>query len=232
MKKVAAEIERKLARVGTAERRRVSEWYFPTRLRVAGTTVPELRRIAREIGREARAWPGAPVITLAKALAASGGFEARAVAYELLSRHPAAREALTERIVEQLGAGNDNWGLVDAFSVLVAGPAWREGRVSDATVHKWARSRDRWWRRTALVSTVALNSRARGGSGDTRRTLVVCRMLTADHDDMVVKALSWALRELSKREPRIVRAFLDEHADTLHSRVLREVRRKLETGRK
>jgi hypothetical protein len=46
------------------------------------------------------------------------------------------------------------------------------------------------------VSTVALNVRSRGGSGDVPRTLAVCRFLVADPDDMAVKALSWALREL------------------------------------
>src|SRR5262249_29012576 len=118
----------------------------------------------------------------------------------------------------------------DPFAMYVAGPAWRNGFVSDATVRKWARSRDRWWRRTALVSTVALNLKSRGGTGDVKRTLAICRMLAADPDDMVVKALSWALRALSTREPAAVRAFLDQQP--LHPRVVREVRRKLDTGRK
>jgi len=30
----------------------------------------------------------------------------------------------------------------------------------------------------------------KGGPGDTPRTLAVCRVLAADHEDMVVKALS------------------------------------------
>lgn len=217
-----AEIERALARAGTAQRRRVSEWYFPTRLRVFGTTVPELRRIARKVETD-------DVVGLAKALVASGGFESRGVAYVLLGRK---RPVLDAKTVEQLGKGNDNWGCVDGFATLVAGPAWRRGDISDATIRKWARSKDRWWRRTALVSTVALNLKSRGGLGDAPRTLMICEMLVADHDDMVVKAMSWALRQLSGWEPGAVRRFLDEHRDELHPRVLREVRRKLATGRK
>jgi 3-methyladenine DNA glycosylase AlkD len=49
---------------------------------------------------------------------------------------------------------------------------------------------------------------------------------------MVVKAMSWALRELSKRDQKAVRSFLDEHRDKLSARVLREVRNKLSTGLK
>ena len=82
-----------------------------------------------------------------------------------------------------------------------------------------------------MVSTVALNNKARGGDGDTGRTLMICKMLVADRDDMVVKALSWALRELSKRDPKSVRTFLREH-DVLAPRVVREVNSKLKTGLK
>ncbi len=131
-----------------------------------------------------------------------------------------------------LGEGIDNWVSVDTFSVLVAGPCWREGRVSDAAVRRWAHSRDRWWRRAAVVSTVALNLKSRGGRGDVARTIDVCAHVSADTDNMVAKGLSWALRELSKREKAPVRAFLSEHEDVLPARVKREVGRKLATGKK
>jgi len=104
--------------------------------------------------------------------------------------------------------------------------------VPDQLIHRWAGSPDRWWRRTALVCTVALNNKARGGNGDTERTLAVCRLLLSDRDDMVVKAMSWALRELAKRDPEAVRWFLAEHANDLAARVVREVRNKLATGLK
>jgi 3-methyladenine DNA glycosylase AlkD len=53
-----------------------------------------------------------------------------------------------------------------------------------------------------------------------------------DRDDMVIKAMSWALRELAKRDAESVQAFIDEHEDRLAARVLREVRTKLRTGLK
>ena len=36
-----------------------------------------------------------------------------------------------------------------------------------------------------------------GGAGDAARTLAVCELLAAAQEDMVVKALSWALRALA-----------------------------------
>jgi 3-methyladenine DNA glycosylase AlkD len=74
--------------------------------------------------------------------------------------------------------------------------------------------------------------RSQGGYGDVDRTLVICRMLADDHEDMVVKALSWALRQLVVHDPNAVRAFLTTHDDVLAARVKREVTNKLETGLK
>jgi len=82
------------------------------------------------------------------------------------------------------------------------------------------------------VSTVPLNVKAQGGTGDAERTLAVCRLLVADRDPMVVKALSWALRALCVRDPDAVGAFLRQNEGGLPSLVKREVRNKLETGRK
>jgi len=83
-----------------------------------------------------------------------------------------------------------------------------------------------------VVSTVPLNNKARGGRGDAERTLLICRMLVNDRDDMVVKALSWALRELSKRDLDSAKKFLEENERALAPRVIREVRNKLHTGLK
>ena len=102
--------------------------------------------------------------------------------------------------------------------------------VPNTLIHGWARSANRWWRRAALVSTVPLNNKSQGGEGDTYRTLQVCRLLERDRDPMVTKAMSWALRELSKRDPRAVREYLAARRDVLPAIVLREVTNKLRTG--
>jgi 3-methyladenine DNA glycosylase AlkD len=57
-------------------------------------------------------------------------------------------------------------------------------------------------------------------------------MLVDDHDDMPVKAMSWALRALVPHDPDAVREFLDAYDDLLAARVKREVRNKLTTGLK
>jgi len=192
-------------------------------------SVPAIRAVRREYGRRLAREPGAAVLALAARLAARGG-PARFIAYELVGHHRGARAGIALDDIERIGSTLDGWAPVDAFGVYVAGPAWRDGCIRTADVARFARSADRWWRRLALVATVGLNARSRGGAGDAGRTLEVCRLLVTDRDDMVVKALSWALRELAKRDPDAVRRFVAEHAPRLAARVKREVANKLETG--
>ena len=191
-----------------------------------------VRELRREYSR--RLAPAAPALVLdvARRLLEEPEFTPRFVAYELIAHHRGALGSLGPAELVEFGRGLDSWYAVDTFAPYLAGPAWRQGQVPDSLIHEWAHSPDRWWRRAALVSTVALNTRARGGRGDTARTLTVCRLLVADRDDMVVKALSWALRELVVHDPAAVRAFLAEHGGTLAARVRREVRNVLATGLK
>ena len=189
-----------------------------------------LRGLRRRFSKEIRAWPAGAVLSLADALLVERTWPRRFLAYELLNKHKAALGSLGLRDLERLGEGLGSWGDVDMFAVYLSGPAWREWQVADADIESWAESDDRWWRRAAVVSTVPLNSKARGGFGDVARTLAICDRLKHDRDDMVVKAISWALRELAKRDPDAVRDFLEEHADHLAARVRREVTNKLTTG--
>jgi 3-methyladenine DNA glycosylase AlkD len=189
-----------------------------------------LRRVRREYTLLLKRAPGARVLAIALELMKKHGN--RFVACELVCYHPEALARVGPTQLRKLGAGFDGWASVDIFATLVGGRAWRQRQVDDALIHRWARSRDRWWRRAALVCTVPLNVRAQGGEGDAGRTLQVCELVVDDRDDMVVKAFSWALRELAVRDPEAVRAFVDERRDELAARVVREVTHKLETGLK
>ncbi len=172
------------------------------------------------------------IFELARGIIESPGIYRRFVAYELVQHHRKALQSLNGKKLEQLGRGIDSWSAVDCFACYLAGPAWRDQQVPDSLLLRWARSEDRWWRRTALVSTVPLNTKARGGVGDASRTLKICEALVDERDEVVVKALSWSLRELAKRDPKSVREFLTKHKDLLAARVTREVNNKLDLGLK
>ena len=198
----------------------------------AGARTSELRVLRRQWTRDLRDANAAFVLSLARRALSGADDTVRWVVYELITSHPPALSTLRARHLEWLGRGIASWGAVDTFACYLAGPAWREGQVPTALIQRWARSKDRWWRRAALASTVALNVPARGGSGDAGKTIRICQMLVDDRDDMVVKALSWALRALARQDPESVRRFVDRYDDRLAARVRREVTHKLTTGLK
>jgi 3-methyladenine DNA glycosylase AlkD len=197
-----------------------------------GVPVPALRRVVSQLSATLAAAPPAAVIDLALALVAGGVIEERQVGYELIGRRPDALALIDRDLARRLGAGNDNWAAVDAFATSVTGPAWRTGALTDRDLLVWAHDRDDWWRRVALVSTVALNTPSRGGRGDRRRTLRICRVVVGHLTPMMARALSWALRSLAPHDPAGVRAFVDRHQDRLPPFVVREVTTKVSTGRK
>ena len=192
---------------------------------------PALRSLRREYSKRIRALPAEDVVKIAGALIAHGRVH-RFFGDELIANRPDALATLDRAQLERLGATMSSWDQVDCFASYLSGPAWREGRIKDETMVEWAESPDRWWRRAALVSTVPLNVKARGGRGDARRTLRICRLLVDDRDAMVVKAMSWALRALAGHDPDRVRQFIDQNETRLPALVQREVRHKLKTGRK
>ncbi len=161
--------------------------------------------------------------------------EREQLAFELCRAMPRAVLTMTAPEVEKLLPSLHDWKSTDCFGSFVSGVAWREGVLTDRHIEKWARSRELWTRRAALVSTVPLNLNARGSTaprGEPERTLRVCAMLVDDREDRIVKALSWALRVLAMKNPESVRAFVAEHEPRLAARVLRETRNKLRTGLK
>lgn len=226
------EIEAQLNNNADPERLKWAKKNYATSMTLKGVKVPNIRPIVKDLNKRFKKTPPKQVVEFAKQLNATRILEAQQIAFEVLDKHKAARQRLTLEDLLEFGEGIDNWVSVDYFAGMLAGPAWRDGQIPDEVVEEWAQSEDKWWRRAAVVCTVALNQKARGGSGDAERTLKICSLLAGDKDDMVAKGLSWALRELAKRETEPVVEFVNQNENVLPKRVVREVRRKIDTGRK
>jgi hypothetical protein len=197
---------------------------------LSSPTTATVRATRREFSRRTSTATPESIIQLALHLLDENSDLLRFFSYELVSHHKPAFELLTTDDLLKLGRGLNSWSSVDCFAMYLSGPMWANGRLSDKTIATWARSEDRWRRRTALVSTVALGRR--GNPDDLRKVAKICALLTPDRDDMVVKALSWALREVAKKHPKEASNFLAGHKHALAARVIREVNNKLRTGLK
>ena len=197
--------------------------------KLATRNAQTIRAVRRALSKQLREDDPTTVLMIAEQLRQAGH---RWVGYELINHHAQTLTSLTLRQVESLGTGINSWGIVDAFGSYIAGPALLHHQISVAAVQRWTRRNDFWWRRAALVATTILNTKSHGGQGDTARTLAIATLLVEDSEDMVIKALSWALRCLAPWDPRAVERFLGLHDEHLAARIKREVRNKLETGLK
>jgi 3-methyladenine DNA glycosylase AlkD len=191
-----------------------------------------VRAIRKEYTTKLKTADPATILTVADQLLDQPDFTYHFFAWELTHYHRPTLHSLGEPELQFLGRNINRWEATDTYAPYLAGVAWRNGQIGDDVIHNWAESDDFWWRRVALVSTIALNTKARGGKGDVARTLTLCQKLVADHEDMIVKAMSWALRELIPYDPDAVTLFVAKHEPILAARVKREVRNKLDTGLK
>jgi hypothetical protein len=115
----------------------------------------------------------------------------------------------------------DTWDLVDRSAIHVVGEylVAKPREVLD----RLSRSDRPMERRTAIVSTYAFIRR-----GEVDDALRIAGVLAHDPEDLVQKACGWMLREVGKREPGRLRAFLDARAATMPRVMLRYAIEKLE----
>jgi len=232
MKGLIKDIKESLEGLADNKRIEFAKKTYPTKMQVIGVTVPNLKIALKELSKQTRPFKDNEKLDLIKQLIDADIFELQQIAFEYLQIEKNLYKALTEDFIESIEKNLDNWLSVDYFGAIVVGCAWRENLISTEKVKRYLTSKDFWIRRIAIVATVSLNQKARGGHGDSKRTIEICRLVVDDHHEMIVKALSWALRELAKMDDESVIDFIDEYKNRLHKKVLREVKNKLKTGLK
>lgn len=205
---------------------------IPSNKTVLGIKTSILKKIIKELVAETIKYSIHKKIELAIEFILTDIFEMGQIAYEYIGMDKKLMAALTLPDLERMNYNLDNWASVDTYSIYVFGKAWKMGKISDTYFMDLIHHPNFWQRRIALVSTVPLNQKSNKGNCDPSRTLKICTEVVSDYEDLVVKALSWALRVLAKREPESVQAFINKHQNELHKRVLREVNNTLLFGLK
>jgi 3-methyladenine DNA glycosylase AlkD len=97
-----------------------------------------------------------------------------------------------------------NWDGVDDSAPYIVGRHLLER--SRAQLFRWARSARMLDRRTAIVSTWWFIRH-----GDTADTFRLAKVLSADPERLIQRAVGWMLREAGKRDPRGLKRFLTQH---------------------
>ncbi len=232
MKHIKSDIIESLKSFADPVRREQGKNYHPTSMKILGVSSPNQKKVLKEIKNTTINFSENDKIELAKLLVYSDIFECQCVAYEFLGKNSETFYSITKNDINDLMINLDNWVSVDVFSIHISGKAWRNNILSNDDIIQIYNSEDFWRRRVAIVSTIPLNLKAQGGKGDTKRTLDICKLAIDDHHDLINKAMSWALRELSKTDKFAVELFLEKYQSRLNKRIKREVYNKLITGKK
>ncbi|MCW5851901.1 MAG: DNA alkylation repair protein [Anaerolineae bacterium] len=185
----------------------------------------------------AKAWrdahkdaPDADWLGLVDALWAGDSMDERHLALELLNAYPRRLPTLPWEHFDRWRPGLVDWSTTDHLGYLL-GP-WLLADLAGRTPHldTLIAAPDLWSRRLALVG--ALIASREDGALIPDRLFSLLDRVQAEREPLMVKAVSWALRELSKHHPDRVAAYVDQRRSTLPALVIREVNHKLRTGLK
>ena len=167
-------------------------------------------------------------LALADALWRTDIHEARVAAAKLLEQariRPDDEPAW--RLIASWVPDFDAWALAD--HAAVSGQkrlVWNPSRLDE--VETWTTSPHMWTRRAALVMTLPWTRMVHPKPADLAiraRILGWAAGYVADRDWFIQKAVAWWLRDLSKRDPDQVRAFLAAHGPTMKPFAAKEAAR-------
>jgi len=191
-----------------------------------------MRQIVRDWGRDHKDVSLEDLLPLVDTLWAGQSREERLVALELLMHYPHLLRELTWTWFDDRRQDLNDWELTDVLGVGLLGP-WvaHDPQQRIGHLHQLVLSEDVWSRRLGLVATVGLY-RTRKETETLSLALSLIDQVKQKQDPTITKAISWVLRQMTKDHPEKVAAYLEKNVDSLPQHVVREVRNKLETGRK
>lgn len=179
-----------------------------------GVMVPQTRSVASR-------HQGLPLDEIEK-LTASVFHEARLCGLIILVNQykKAISRAEKKRIftfyMKQMRLGRiNNWDLVDVTAPTI-GEFLLEEKDPLKLLIRLAKSKSLWERRLSIIFTFAFQS-----AGELDETYAIAELLLEDSHDLIHKAVGWSLREMGKRDPSLLRLFLQEYYHQMPRTMLR-----------
>ena len=204
---IAKEVVNALKLIATEERRKVNEWFFKTGKDeygygdiFLGVTVPDIRRIAKKFSQE---------ISLQELteLIRNPIHEVRLCALIILVNKYNKEEPdrIYHYYLKHLNSVN-NWDLVDTSAPHIIGDYLYKNPEKSKILFEFSSSENLWVRRISIVSTFAFIK-----NNEFNKTLEITKLLLNDDHDLIHKAVGWMLREIYKRDERLIKRFLRQN---------------------
>lgn len=219
----ASNLIKELKKYSSPNRRKVNQWFFKTGPgqygagdRFIGVRVPDIRQVARQFL--------ALDFSEIKKLIDSPIHEIRLAAILILVENNKLAiknndRALQKKILDfylQYRRQVNNWDLVDLSVHRILGQAILDKLISNQILYKYAKSKNVWERRMAIIATAIFINHNK-----LEDCLKLSKVLLKDKEDLMHKAVGWMLREAWKKDPKIVENFLQDNYKYLPRTTLR-----------
>ena len=109
----------------------------------------------------------------------------------------------------------NNWDLVDLSAPSIFGE-FLLNQKDRKILYLFAKSKNLWEKRIAIVSTYAFIKNNKFGE-----TLEIAELLLGDSHDLIHKAVGWMLREIGKKDEKLLENFLKKHYSNIPRTTLR-----------
>ncbi len=214
---ILTSLKKELAEKASPKKALASAWFFKTGKgqygegdKFLGLTVPEQRAIGKRYQHLS--------LTDIERLLESRYHEHRFTALEILvMQFEKADDLGRGRIFHFYLAHTDcinNWDLVDTSCSYIVGQYLVENNRS--ILYTLVKSKNIWERRIAIVSTLAFIAR-----NDFADTIKLSELLLGDTHDLIHKAVGWMLREVGKRDSKVLEDFLRKFCRIMPRTMLR-----------
>jgi 3-methyladenine DNA glycosylase AlkD len=225
----AADLDRRLAAHGDADKRAWWERYLKGAATFHGVPIATVRQVVMQWYVDHRLAEVDDEEFVAHLSAAVGipVTENALAAYVLVQDHTLDRVA-PERDLPTIAAWFDDgtvadWNSCDWLCVRVLGPLIdRHGAPTARAIARWSDAPGVWRRRAAVVAFVNLVGREQEPFPGCRQLVLdTCASNVADPLRFAQTGVGWVLRELSTAAPDAVATFIDAHRTTMSSEALR-----------
>lgn len=214
----SGDIKKELKLIGNPEKAEHSKRFFKTGKgeygegdKFFGCTVPEIRSVAKKFVVLPR--------NEVKKLLKDDIHECRMCALFILNgQFKKGDEDVHKEIVDiylNHTAFVNNWDLVDSSAYDILGE-WLKDKSDREILYKLAKSDILWEQRIAMVSTMAFIR-----NDDFEDTLKLAEIFMSHTHDLMHKACGWMLREVGKRNEKVLLDFLDKNHKNMPRTMLR-----------
>ncbi len=225
-RKIVERIFRELQDLSKSERKeKIAEYLKTSKLDFIGVELPDIHRT---VNQNIKGLKVDELPEVMKGLWEIRTFESRLAAIDVLKVY--AKKGSVEIALDFADRWidvADTWGIVDPLcSPTIGSLLLRDDKV-EKTLKSWRSSENFWRRRASVLPFLYLTLKTQYKPEYNDKILDAVSSHISDEEFFVGKAAGWVLRELSKRDPKLVRSYFKENKARMTKLVIREGSKKL-----